>query len=184
MTITISKRFILVAITLLVIASIAAECSNPDAVESQNVKRQQQLYVNSQPAPYFEWSLERHLMTELYKARNNAVSTFSLTFNDFRGAISWSCASIGFPIPGGTQLTNPQQYVVSGAVLPQAEPNGLFTPATSAGTYVMCVNKDGTVSPTYIEDNVRTFPQPMVVQDGQLVPAANATPSIKIKPSQ
>ncbi len=172
------RKYAPVVIGLALLALLAA-CSVEES-ESQQVQQQQDQYVRNQPLPVFDWSLERHLMIELYRSRNNAVSTFSLTWDPFRGKISWSCPSIGYPIPGGTQLTNPEQYAFNGTTLPQAEPNGLFSPATSAGTYVMCVNPDGTVSPVYNEDNVRTYPQPMVEMDGQLVPAPNTQPSLRI----
>lgn len=38
------------------------------------------------------------------------------------------------------------------------EPNGLYTPDDASATLIQCVNPDGTVNPTYIEDNVMTFP--------------------------
>ncbi|HSX39251.1 MAG TPA: hypothetical protein VLI92_01535 [Candidatus Saccharimonadales bacterium] len=178
------KNFVLGISAALLVVYLVACSSAANSKESTQVNDQQQVYLNSQPAPFFDWSLERHMMTELYVARNNAVATFSLTWDPYRGKISWSCPSIGYPIPGGTQLTNPESYVYSGTTLPQAEPNGLYTPATSAGTYVMCVNSDGTVSPVYVEDNVRTFPQPMQEVDGQLVPVPNTVPSLKIDTTQ
>lgn len=167
-------------------AILAIACETADTREERNtVQRQKEQFRKSHPAPFFEWSLESHLMTKLYQARNSAVSTWSYVWDPFRGKISWECPSIGFPIPGGTQLTNPEQWVRGGTsgtsivVLPQAEPNGLFSPQTAMGTYVMCVNPDGTVSPAYVEDNVRTFPQPMQEIDGKLVPiAAPNLPSI------
>ncbi len=180
-----SKKIMIVAgLVTVLLSGVLVACSTPDQKESNLVRNQQQLYIDSQPPPYFDWSLERQLMTELYKARNRAVSTFSLTWDPYRGKISWSCPSIGFPIPGGTQLTNPEQTASNSVAIPQAEPNGLFSPATSAGTYVMCINSDGTVSPTYVEDNVRTFPQPMEEVNGRLMPVNGTTPSLKISPNK
>ncbi|MBI4137307.1 hypothetical protein HY469_04560 [Candidatus Roizmanbacteria bacterium] len=174
----------LILVVLIAAAITLAACESADTQEERVVNDQQSVYIKSQPVPFFEWSLERHLMIELYTARNNAVATFSLTWDSFRGKISWSCPSIGYPIPGGTQLTNPEKYQYNGTTLPQAEPNGLFSPQTAAGTYVMCVNEDGTVSPVFVEDNVRTFPQPMMEVDGQLVPVPETVPSLKIDPTQ
>ncbi len=112
------------------------------------------------------------------------MSTSSYVVNPYTGRINWECPSIGYPIPGGTELTNPLQDVGTGGPIAQAEPNGLFSPPSALGTYVMCLNDDGTVSPAYIEDNVRTFAQPMTEVDGRLVPVAGKVPSIRIDPKQ
>lgn len=172
------------ALWVFLVLVVMAGCTSANFHESLDVNRQQAQYVNNQPPPFFDWSLERHLMTELYTSRNDAVATWSLTWDTFRGKISWECPSIGFPIPGGTQLTNPMSDLRTSDPVPQAEPNGLYSPSTSAGTYVMCLNDDGTVSPVYVEDNVRTFFTPMQESDGKLVPIPGVDPSFKIDPSQ
>lgn len=66
-------------------------------------------------------------------------------------------------------------------VIPQAEPNGLYTPDTSAGTWVLCVLPDGSISPSYIEDNVRCYTVMMKEVDGKLVPVEGAKSSVNIK---
>ena len=72
------------------------------------------------------------------------------------------CPSIGYPIPYSTQLTNPEkvEYRTSGgmAILPNAEPNSLYTPSSSEATIVSCVNSDGTLTPTYFENRVFSLP--------------------------
>jgi hypothetical protein len=144
-------------------------------------------FTNAQSAPVLEWSLERYEMIQLLIARNNAVSTFSLVWDEMRGKIRWSCPSVGYPIPGGTSLTNPQQLIdLPGtdayASMPRMGVNGLYQPDTSYGTFVMCVNEDGTYSPIFIEDSVLAFPYPMMERNGQLVKVPGAQPSIAISP--
>jgi len=133
--------------------------------------------VDNQPAPQFDWSLERHIMIELYKARNNAVQTYSYVRN-LNGQVVFTCKSIGFPLPANDQLTNSaapiSQDSYTSSILPQAEPNGLYTSPSTSGTYVFCINSDGTVSPAYFEANVETHLSPLnssgmeVVGDGGL----------------
>lgn len=174
-------------IVLLVFVFFVAACGDWDTgvdKEEKQTDKQLETYVKSQPIPFFEWSLERHLMKELYTARNDAVSTFSVVVG-YNGIMIFSCPSIGFPVPGGTQLTNPLQSEGSnGAVIGLMEPNGLYSPDTSAGTYVMCVNRDGTVSPIYVEQYVMAFPYPVEQIDGVFVPVDGALPSLKINPNQ
>lgn len=187
------KRVIFGLVVIILVGTFLSACNGQTATgkEQAQTNRVMSVLIDAQPAPVFDWSLERYLLIELYKARNSAVSTYSYVFNDYLGKIVWSCPSVGYPVPGGTQLTNPDQLTFSRVKngnhtetiegsIPQVEPNGLYTPATSAGTYVMCVNDDGTVSPVYEERNVSTFFRPMEVKDGQLVPVAGVEPTIKI----
>lgn len=189
-----TKRLTLAFLPVVALCCMADSCDNtpPQTAtkkEATLVAQQQQIYVNNQPAPVFDWSLERHLLTELYKARNNAVATYSYVRNQYTGKILSSCPSIGFPISAATQLTNPSvaewhySQGVGSAVLPQPEPNGLFSPPESRGTYVMCLNKDGKVEPRYYEEDVEAFVTPMREVDGQLVPVEGAKASITIDPN-
>jgi len=155
------------------------------SVENRQVENQQALYVRNQPPPFFNWSLERHILIETYRARNNAVATYSYVRSPFTGKVLFSCPSIGFPIPYSTQLTNPngiEYRAGSHWTLPQPEPNGLYPPATALGTWVFCANTDGTVSPSYQEPNVETYLQPMKeVQEGpNFVLVASGSPSLRI----
>ena len=105
-------------------------CQSADSAEHDTVNSQQSVYVRNQPIPTFQWSLERHLLVQLYQARNQSVTTYSYVINQFNGSIMWSCTSLGFPIPATTQLTNPQRVANQNAVIPQPEPNGVFAPPT------------------------------------------------------
>lgn len=156
--------------------------------ERDVVKSQDLIYARNQPAPTFDFSLERYLLTELYMARNRAVATFSYSQSPWTGKILWSCPSIGFPLAANTQLTNPQKISWrSGGgvgVLAQAEPNGLYTSPSTTGTFVMCTDQDGLVVPQYHEEYVSVTMFPVVEKDGRIVPALGATPSFTIDPNK
>jgi hypothetical protein len=179
------KKFLSILIFVLITLSLTACYTDATGQENQQVTQQQQQYITGQPIPQFTWSLERHELTEIYKARNNAVSTYSVVYNQYKGVITFECPSVGYPIPGGTQLSNPEGVVTyrgNWYQMPQAEPNGTYSPATSAGTYVMCRSDDGTAYPVYIEDNVMTFPYMVTTnENGTIVKASDAEkPSINI----
>ncbi len=157
-----------------------------DKKESTDVERQQKVFVDNQPPPFFEWSLERYMFSSIYEARNKAVATYSYVQNQYTGKIMHQCASIGFPIPANAQLTNPtkSEYRSASAiaVLDQAEPNGLYTSPSTKGTYVPCVNKDGKVVPWYSEPDVQTFLVPQKEVNGELIDVDGAEPSLTITP--
>jgi hypothetical protein len=168
-------------------------CSNdPTAAQieqsSQNLQMNQ--FLRNQPVPSFDWSLERHMLIQLYTARQRATNTFSVVQSEYTGKVLWSCPSIGFPLPYATQLTNPQQvissYGVGGGnhfadgVVAQQEPNGLFTPSQSDATWVPCVDEKGRITPVYEEKHVTVFLRPVEEHDGQLVPISGKTASLTI----
>ena len=160
--------------------------------QSQNLQMDQ--FLRNQPVPSFDWSLERHMLIELYSARQRATSTFSVVQSEYTGKVLWSCPSIGFPLPYATQLTNPLQVAghtytggqgsVSAVAIAQQEPNGLFTPAQSDATWVPCVDEKGRITPVYEEKHVTVFLRPMQEQNGQLVPVSSAAASLTINPSR
>lgn len=172
----------LACVALLSSCAIDSNATNNDQQTTNQILTQLE---RVEPIPVFNWSLRRSEMIQLYEAQNKNVTTYSyIMSND--GKVENSCPSLGWPIPGGTQLTNPQQtagynYAVA---IQQAEPDGLFPPSNSQGTYIMCVNADGTVSPVYAEPYVLTFPQPMQVDaQGRLVPVSGSKPSVSINPA-
>ena len=85
--------------------------------------------------------------------------------------------TIGFPLPGATQTTSPQKWEpqryfgsdgtaynytggVVGALVPQAEPDQLFSPTSEDATWILLVNeKTGQANPAYFEGHVQTFTQ-------------------------
>lgn len=166
-----------VILTLLLLSG----CDSANSVEAQAVGQQQSIYVQNQPAPTFEWSLERHLMIQLYRARNQRVTTYSYVVSPMTGRVMFSCPSMGYPIPATTQLTNTEAADVNGHVLPQAEPNGLYSPTETHATWVMCLRPNGDVMPVYIENDVFCSPVQLIEQGGQLVPAVDQQPSISLR---
>jgi hypothetical protein len=176
------RRRIALALLALVLAACTTVTTDGNRQAALNreqtqVGDQQVVYTRNQPPPFFNWSLQRHMLIELYKAQNNATATYSYVVSEFNSDIIFECPSIGFPLAGGTSLTNPQQVVNSGyregwsETIGQAEPNGTYPPEESLGTYIMCLNDDGSVSPTYVENNVLAFTQPMKIDGKRLVPA-------------
>lgn len=165
--------------------------NSSDNRELVDIERQQEIYTKNQPPPFFEWSFERHLMTKLYEARNNAVTTYSYLQSPYTGKIMSECTSLGYPIPATTQLTNPQKLSLielrngyAQAILPQAEPNGMYTPSSTSATWVMCLGPDGRVEPAYWEGNVSTYPRPMEEVNGKLVAVDGGASSISIDPKR
>ncbi len=163
--------------------------SNATRQEQAQQNLQMEQFLRNQPVPSFDWSLERHMLIQLYTARQRATNTYSVVQSEFTGKILWSCPSIGFPLPYSTQLTNSLQAQWRGysdhwssAVVEQQEPNGLFSPPSAEGTWVPCVDERGRITPVYEERKVTTFLRPVEERDGTLFPKPNTAASLAIEP--
>lgn len=163
--------FFFVALTIL------TGCDKNESAETRDAKRvqsQQGQYEKGQPVPAFDWSLERHLVIELYKVRNQKAATHSVWRSDY-GIIEGDCPSYGYGIPFDTSLTNPLAPIVHGwdpyvgswqeesQVVEQAEPNGVFASKNTSATWVMCLGEAGNIEPIYVETKVTVYPGPVNV---------------------
>lgn len=104
---------------------------------------------------------ERKLVKMLMEMRDQEnLITYTYTYAEDSGKLTFFCQSVGYGIPYATQYTNPQKYVFNGngAVLPQADPNGLFMPESADATWVMCRSDKGEVKPVYVEPKVVVSP--------------------------
>lgn len=77
------------------------------------------------------------------------------------GKLTFLGESVGYGIPYATQYTNPQKidsynYHVP---LPQADPNGLFSPSSAEGTWILLKDPGGKdARPVYVEPRVVVSP--------------------------
>jgi hypothetical protein len=79
------------------------------------------------------------------------------------GKLTYFGETIGYGIPYATQYTNPQKieyHSNSGyGVIAQADPNGLFSPASAEGTWLLMKDPNGKdVLPIYVEPRVVVSP--------------------------
>jgi hypothetical protein len=126
-------------------------------------------------------------MKDIIELRDQAnLLTYTYVWSDMQGKLVFFCDSVGYPIPYATQYTNPQKvqqltYGQGGAAMvtmPQADPNGLFSPASAEGTWVMCIdpNPPHNARPVYVEPRVTTSQFKLIAD-----PATPSAPSIPKK---
>ena len=116
---------------------------------------------------------ERRLLKDIYELRDqDGLVTYTYFENmnptivpghtALGGKLTYLGATIGYGIPYATEFTNPQKRDgdASQVVLPQADPNGLFSPASAEGTWVMMADPNGKndAEPVYIEPRISVFP--------------------------
>lgn len=182
-----NRKYLLVISVVFLSIGVFGCLGNSETKDAAGVDEQQSRYQTAQPVPKFDWSLERQLAIELYEARNERVATHTVWRSDY-GMIEGDCPSIGYPLPYDVQLTNPLRvaYTSGGAVIEQAEPNGLFSSKSTSATWVRCITKvNGKVmeSPVYIEGKVTAYPYPLDVNytTNRVTPIENVMPSVIIR---
>ena len=105
--------------------------------------------------------------------RDKAITTYTYT-QDMNGNLHFFCNSIGYGLSASTQYTNPQQverhsgeYNGGNVVIAQPDPNGLYSPVTTEGTWIICVNpKTKKAQPVYSEPRIIVSPFPMTGATG------------------
>lgn len=161
-------------IAVLTMGNTESACSPPPS--ANDIQRDQQEKIlqegNSQVGmPAITNFREKKMMKQVMELRDQAsFVTYTYLYSQMTGHLVPFCKSIGYPLPYATQFTGPesvQRYrvqdgnsnVVWGTMkLPQADPNGLFSPASAQGTWIMCFDPHTEkVMPQYSEPDLVTL---------------------------
>lgn len=104
---------------------------------------------------------QRKLLKNAYEDMDQTTLTY-VYVQSLDGKFVCLGQGVGYGVMGGTQFTAPTklEWHSNGPVqIPQAEPNGLFTPTSGAATIVNLVNPaNGEAHTALIEPNVVTLP--------------------------
>ena len=103
---------------------------------------------------------------------------FAYNYSEMTGKYTFVGKCIGYAIPFSTQYTSPEKLVWRNSngyhQMPQADPNGLFMPASSEASWVIMINpKDGTQHPSYSEPRLYISAFPL---DDEIVTNPNMNP--------
>jgi hypothetical protein len=156
-----------VHVTILLAAFSADSCDLNTSSDRTQSEQQEHILLegtNAVGMPAIHNFRERRLLKDILEMRDqNGLTTFTYLFSEVSGKLTFFCDSIGYGIPYATQFTNPQklEYRSSNGYypLPQADPNGLFSPAAADGTWVMCKNPGGPETrPVYVEPKIIVSP--------------------------
>ena len=110
---------------------------------------------------------ERKMLKDIIELRDqNGLVTYTYLISEQTGKLRFFGETIGYGIPYATQYTSPQKaqlYYGGGGnaynVMPQADPNGLFSPAAAEGTWILMKDPNSTrVLPVYVEPRIVVSP--------------------------
>ena len=161
------KKLVIGMVVALSLVAVGCTGTEDNATEKDSQTAQDQLtqFKQAQPVPVFSQSQLRQNLIDIQTAQANATATTSFFFNQGVADPVHSCPSVGFPIPGTYQLTNPQGVVRIGGVdsarfaLPQLEATGVYTGETTSTTAI-CIDESGKGYAFYWEGFVSTVAGP------------------------
>jgi hypothetical protein len=157
-------------ISIVALLTIMAGCDYQESAATQEAKHQE---VSTKAAnmsvgmPAIVNYQEKRILKNILELRDGQIKTITYT-QDLNAGLHKLCDSVGYGIPYATQYTNPQQdtFYTSGSTvhvtLPQPDPNGLYSPSSADGTWVMCLDPStDKLAPVYVEPHVIVSPFPL-----------------------
>jgi len=146
------------------LAACTSDGSTPAGQQQENAQQTQDTtsLIADQPIPHFSWSQIRQTLIDAETISADGSQTTSFFFQMGDQDPVFSCPSIGMPVANTAQLSNPDQVnpdpnASAGSVITaQMDPNGVYAPSASMGTYVICVNGSGANYLQYWEGDVMT----------------------------
>ena len=153
---------------LLVLPFVAAlTACGPQTESSTQIERRKQEELSLQAVqsvgmPAITNFAEKRMFKDILELRDRSVPTTTYLVG-MNNQLTKLCDSVGYGLPYATQYTNPMRVGGDGThgyvTLPQADPNGLYSPASAEGTWILCVDhKDGKAKPIYVEPRVIVSP--------------------------
>ena len=163
---------------LIVSVAMLSSCGDLERKPSADKSQQQQTEKSLQEAnnqigmPAIVNFQERKLFKQILELRDQEkLITYCYLANEMNGTIGQFIGKgIGYGIPAATQFTSPQKLVDvtdyniqsyqanDAAVIPQADPNGLFMPTATTATWYMLLDEAGKPHPVYIEPLIIVSP--------------------------
>jgi hypothetical protein len=168
-----NKKFFLLGLPVVCLLTMANSGCDDQSPADTAARRAQALVelqgVQSVGMPAITNFAEKKLLKEVYELRDKSQPTIAY-IPDLNGHLHKLCDAVGYGIPYATQYTNPAKTIEGHGdgefvAIPQADPNGLFSPANADGTWVACVNpvtKEAAV--IFVEPRVIVSPFPLDVK--------------------
>jgi len=158
-----------IVIAIIAAASLSACVEGTNSSDKTQAQQQERILAEGAAQtgmPAIKNFRERKLLKEIIELRDqDGLVTYTYIMAEQTGKLVFMCNSIGYGIPAATQYTNPEKIADSHhqggyVVLPQADPNGLFSPSSAEGTWVMCADPSGEAKtrPVYTEPRIVVSP--------------------------
>jgi hypothetical protein len=158
----INKKILLI-LTVALGTTLFAGCEYEKTADSIQEQQTNQLMteMNSQIGmPNITNFYEKKMAKEIFELRDDSkLVCYAYTKNEMTGKYVYEGKCMGYGLPYSTQYTNPERIAKESsygiAVLPQADPNGLFSATGLSATWLMMIDEEtGKRSAEYYEPNI------------------------------
>jgi hypothetical protein len=160
------NKFLITCLSIMSAVMLTACEIKQDSREIESKKQEEMSLraVQSVGMPAISNYAEKRMMKDILEKRDRMSPTYTYVMT-VNGKFVKICDSLGYGLPYATQYTNPQMVEWNGhgmTTLPQADPNGLYSPASADGTWVMCLDpKTKKAEPQYVEQRIFTMTFPL-----------------------
>ncbi|MBP2654981.1 MAG: hypothetical protein H6Q73_2550 [Firmicutes bacterium] len=161
------KKLIIVLMIMLSTVSLIG-CSASSSSQQQEHYQQEQTRrepLAQSGAPVIKNFREKKLLKDIYELRDQeGVTTYTYIVAENTGKLIFLGETIGYGISAATQYNNPKQTIEGRTqgefvAIPQADLNGLYSPASAQGTWIMFKDPNGNnVKPVYVESRIIVSP--------------------------
>lgn len=167
------KRFLVILMVLITLYMVGCTTTkSSDTIQQETQERILQEGTAQTGMPAIKNFRERKILKDILELRDQeGLVTYTYLWNEFNGRLVYLGETIGYGIPYATQYSNPMKIVrtyVSGnehVITPQADPNGLFSPESAEGTWVLLKDPNSNdVRPVYIEPRIVVSPFKLELQ--------------------
>lgn len=149
----------LIALAVVLCIGLLVSCdsaSSRDKEYSEEIKSQIAEAIGYPDlANFFEYAQ----LKEIYELRDDPnLICYWYTKCEYTGKWIYEGQCIGYGIPYSASITSPDtvRYNTGGAVVAQAEPNGIYTNGLStSATWILTIDEDGSITPDYVEQSIR-----------------------------
>jgi len=154
-----TRRHVAGALIVAFVGLTAESCETSDDIQRKQQERILLEGTSQIGMPAIKNFRERKILKDIIEMRDQTGLTTYTYLVALDNKLTLLCESIGYGIPYATQFTNPMKRDAGPTVLPQADPNGLFSPASAEGTWIQCKDPHGKdVRPVYVEPRVIVSP--------------------------
>ena len=165
------KKYLFVFLACLPLMFIGGGCNGEPSSDDIQQHKQEALLKEAASQvgmPNIVTFREKRLLKVILEYRDQeGFLTYSYLYNEMKGQLVYLGQTVGYPIPYSTQYTNPskvEKHSGNGgyAVIPQADPNALFSPASADATWILMKDPNSNKTlPVYSEPHVVSSPFPI-----------------------
>ena len=154
------KIFSLVLTAVVIFSLVACGKGNATTMESDYTKELMKQASLEVGMPNITEFYEKKMAKEIFEKRDDSDLVCYVYSQNLNGKFVYVGKSIGYGLPYSTQYTQPETYqtvytkaigttgeekdyyTVDKMVLPQADPNGLYSPEGLSATWLMMINEE------------------------------------------